>query len=448
MHKLSLLGFLWLAFFGISYAADSAFISIPTCQTRQLITPTTSDSGLNITSTRGEVFCTAKDFKADAAESSRLISELKARLSGRTIQDLRLSAFYFSSPEVARWICVQHYTSDAKLTIFNQTSTGREHLSPEFTAAMESCPIIPRFLEVGCNVFGGDEANDAAANDSETAVCRRGRVNILHTKLVWMRLDNNQVVMAAGSGNFSRSLYANIEDWIVFQRPIGSSLERQLYCIFDTLYENAGVPELAVSYVASLYRGCVSSWGASAGEENIRFSMLPSDDDSYRDTIVKTITSASELTIVPQLLTEPAIINALNQTSAKVRIILDDDYYWALKKQERVGVISYQEALPLATLLAKPGVEVRYLQTNHKGDDAFTNTLHTRLIFAKSQEKAVVITGSPHLKAGSFRLNFENVAVLSDVAMTNSYQSDLDQLWSRGIPEPDMPTQDIPVVRQ
>ncbi|MBY2986681.1 phospholipase D-like domain-containing protein [Rhizobium leguminosarum] len=351
-------------------------------------------------------FCTRDDFPE--SDDLAVLRRLDAAVADRQIKDIRVSAYYYSDVRVARFICSRRFTADAKVTVYRQAGR-RAHVSEPFMSELANCKVSVRFLDIGCDVFAAD------------SVCRSGSVNVLHSKVMLIRGETNWAVTVLSSGNFNKSMFANIEDWVVAVTDVGSKHERQVACIFSTLEELGGVPAIPQGYASGLYSRCIGSWNAGGADNGVELLMMPSGEKFYIDQMVGDIEKASEVIIVSQYLSHDRILNAISKTGASVRVLSDSAWHFVLQSGAPVGVFNVADTSALAVIQQKRTVDQAFLMTNYRGDGGLCNTVHARFVVIRSTSGTTVYTGSAHLRTGSFQLNLEQQMRIQNPELAESY---------------------------
>lgn len=432
----------WLLTLGMccSAAAQTAkpLFSLPNCMAYAFPIALSSESGKVVTGPKGGRFCTSADFSSPLSERSEVLRALKGATSGRTVSAVITSSYLYAEPGFAEWLCSLNYAADAGITLLAQrTSDGSGRVSQAFSDAMASCTVAPRFIYFGCDVF------DAESLTAGSGACSRGRVNILHLKSAYLTFTDGTVAVLLGSGNFNRSLYANMEDWILYTGPMASSLSAAVICTARSVQTGSG-KNVDADSMAEEARRCISTWPAMPPVNGFTLEFAPTQGAAFHQRLLAAIETADAIDVAAQALEDPDLVKALlDNKAATVRVIADDDWYWALRKRADYYTASYEK---LKWVQQLPKASVRFLQTNHANVGGVGNTLHTRMIAVTKAGTRTVFTGSAHFRPGSLTRNVEHLLTVTDPSATQLYRDFLDALWNSGVSWEDMPLVDVPVV--
>lgn len=416
----------------VAYPAEvDVVFTNPNCQAKDYLVVTTDMKGDAVSQTSGHYYCDSADFSDWDFSESPLARRLSSSLIGETVSEVSLVDYYLTEPSFARWICELDFTSDAIISIYYQHTTDSiGHMSREFAEGLAACSREVRFFDAGCDRF------------SDGNKCKGGNLNIIHATVFAISTVSGRHVALLGSGNINKSLYANLEDWIVIDSSDVMTVDYRYKCIFQALDRIVGLRYPPLQYFRTAYRECVSSWGAGNAPGLLRFAVLPEDEDWLRQQLREAIEKASEIDIAVQFLTDPEIIEALKSSDATIRVVLDDDYYWGLIGSS-FGVVSKEEAVLIQGLLARDNVDYRFLITNHHGESGLTNTNHLRFIRTRGHRSAV-FTGSAHLRAGSLANNLEVQLIIEHTSTLEKYDAVFHSLFLAGLVRERMLAADVP----
>ncbi|WFU56832.1 phospholipase D-like domain-containing protein [Bradyrhizobium pachyrhizi] len=419
-----------------SIHSDVVFTN-PHCSTKRYLVETTDRTADVMTGPTGGYYCSSADFLNWHFETSDLGKTIDKMIGERKISRVALSDYYYSEKSFVDWLCSRSFTDEATIRVYYQHTTDeRGHLAADFAQSMASCRKRVEFFAVGCDVF------------AENNKCNGGNVNILHSKVIEFELDNGVSVAVFGSGNLNKALYANIEDWVILASRDKAGFSFRYNCLFRTLDEVTGLRYAPIAFFSTTYRRCTSSWdgGELDAAPGVRFGILPADSDWFRSKLTKQIAQAAEIMISAQFLSDPAVVAALEASTSRIRVVLDDDFYWTLETKTPTGVVSLEDTTALEPLLRRPNVEVRYVMTNHHNLSGPGNTNHLRLIILRGQEASgnSVFTGSAHLRKGSLDQNIEMQLILDEPHLFERYVKFFEDLYERASTPARMPILDIP----
>jgi phosphatidylserine/phosphatidylglycerophosphate/cardiolipin synthase-like enzyme len=123
-----------------------------------------------------------------------------------------------------------------------------------------------------------------------------------------------------------------------------------------------------------------------------------------------------------------------------VRLIADDDMYWAGKGQQVGDNMSFEYYNTVS--LTNRGAEVKWMETNHE-----LHLLHHNkfLVFDMGGEQAdAVWCGAGNLTGTGFTKNWENFYYVTIPEIVDAYKAQYDHMWNDlATASGDMPTENI-----
>lgn len=388
----------------------------------------------------GNVYCDGTRKYQTSTIKSELMTRLEKALAGKQINGIDIAAYYIDDADFAEWVCGLPFIEGAMIRIFYQTwFSGQPHVSNDFYGALKSCKASVVFIPVGCDLFDQGSA--------EATLGRKcmGKVSIMHAKIGRFVLEEGDTVVFTGSGNLNKSLYTNIDDWLIHELPVKDSQARRFECIFSSLLAHSTHDPLSSTESKKAFENCVESITSSADDQGLSMTLTPFAGIEYFNKIVENLEQAEEVMIASQFLDDRRVVAAIQKNSTgKFRIVLDDDNYWAQRNGTDTGYANGSRAQLLSALAPKANVEIRFSQTNHHGSAIERNMLHTRIVIVRRSGIYTVHAGSAHLRQNSFIRNLEVQYEINAPSLTESYRAFFESLWARSLQYRDMPLLDVP----
>ena len=423
----------------LSAAGLMPLLHAPECKQYRYPVMVSSESGKHLSGPTGNLFCTGQDFGSPLRDRSSAVAALAVALEGKVIKELVLSSYLYAEPEFGAFVCSQKFDGNAEITVLAQrTGDMAGRVSHDVAVAFNSCAVTPRYIYFGCDVF--DEENQISTGER----CPRGRVNVLHLKSAQFKLTDQTAVVLLGSGNFNRSLYANVEDWTLYSGVVGDPFLVQAECAAKAIVSSSGMGA-STQVIKDHMDSCLSSWPTKeAALSGYRLEFAPLQGDAFRTRLIDALSTGDAIDIAAQAFEDPQLVAAaLGNKAATIRIIADDDWYWALRAKAPMHTANYEKLKWVEKL---PKDAVRYLLTNHSKAGGVGSTMHTRIVSVTKSGVRTIFTGSAHFRQGSLTGNIEHLLTITEPSITSKYSAFLDDLWKRAVPWQDMPLVDPPIV--
>lgn len=406
----------------------------PDCSNKPYIVAVTDSNGSPLPYPPGGLYCNENDFDAWDFSKSNYAAKIDELIGGEQVQNIYLANYFYSDISFANWLCD---ISDAAVNIYlyyQSSGSTYDHISKDFADSLGRCDGTVVFREIGCDIF--EEQNRCG-----------GGANILHAKVSLFEMSNGELVVFSGSGNANKSFYANLEDWQIWRTSHREGVGIRIRCLFDVLEEISGLRIVPIGFFERVNKQCLSSRNLELSERtpNIKIATLPSDSDWYRQEIIRAINSADRVLVTSQFLDDPEIVGAILEKIGSVTMVMDDDWYWALKGITSSEIIGQSDVANFETAFLNGDLNISFLLTNHHSEARLKNTNHLRYLVTQSAGGApVVFTGGAHLKEGSINLNIEIQYVLSDPETVSGYLEHFSRLEARSLKADQMPIFDAP----
>ena len=433
-----------LAFYRIDpVSADEVVFTLPHCTGYDYPVELSTRDGKFLKGPAGGLYCDAS--KIDVSDGYALTQTIDQTLGARIVRSIDLTAYYFRDKRFAEWICSLSSTDDAPINIFHQRwITGVSHVSDEFHDGLQECSARVRFHPIGCDIF--DDAAPSTPDESTSSEhCKLGFVSILHAKIGRFVTTSGETIIFAGSGNINKSLYANVDDWLVFDRDQSDPLAKQFRCMFSTLHEFSGKMNVRVKEFRLEHASCLDGAKETSVSTEPQIILTPYGGTQYFSNVVSAIGEAEIVWIASQFLDDNRIIRALSQRSkGELKILLDDDNYWSMEKRRNVGYAEWDRVKRLWVLKGRPDTQIRYLQTNHHSSGKNMNMLHARIIITSTGGHWRVYSGSAYWRQNSFVFNIEQQVIIEKPELVSRYKTFFERLWKDGLSATQMPFVDVP----
>ena len=317
---------------GLLYArpafADEVVFTLPNCEGYNYPVKLETHGPNLLQAPVGHLYCEAS--KLRTSNNYALTEAIDQALGTRTVVEVDIAAHYFVDESFADWLCSLSWADDGQIRIYHQHwESGVSHVSTEFYRQLRACGTPTQFLPLGCDIFD-DSAAPTSNNSSPSRLCKYGSVNLLHANIGRFLTTNGESIIFTGSGNINKSLYANIDDWLILERSKSEPLSAGVECIFATLKAFTGRINVPVAEFRSKQKSCLETASLTNVRTAPQLILTPLGGTKYFSTVIADIADADSVWIASQFLGgDKRIIDALSQkTQGDVRILLDDDNAW------------------------------------------------------------------------------------------------------------------------
>lgn len=398
--------------------------------------PEATVAGGKVAGPAGALYCTFGTADIENAEN-RVLGRMGDRIQRFLAQspdlvELRLSAAYFESDNVARWLCQQGLARNLPVSVYVQRAQGAlVHLDQRFRNRLDTCFDHVRYIEIGCDVW-----------DPQTgATCPNKQTNTHHIKAMWLR-GTSSSLHVFGTGNFSlQSLVANIEDWTAIETTSVQGRSSRLSCFWPVLDALAARPALTYAEQSGIWSDCLAQADDTPG---IDLYVLPFARNAFRDQLKIMFAQAISISLVAEVLESDYMIDLIEGASGEVTLYLDDAYYYTAKDPMGTSFahVDPANARRIRTLGGLPNVTIRYLQTNHHPETGAHNSVHARVILFETPGGAVSMSGSTQFKDGAWRLNTEQ-QIFFDPQYADMHRDYFQELYKRSVEEGELPKANV-----
>lgn len=249
-------------------------------------------------------------------------------------------------------------------------------------------------------------------------------IGFAHNKLTYIeRTYSEQLQLVISSGNMTSGTILQHENWHFVQLPTRTHFAALHECLWESLVQSG---ETAREFKAAM-NNCRSQIPYSQ-ENGIQSYFIPGDSQAMLMDLEQHMQKAQWIAGASHRFNGQLIKNLLGKMLEKqksVRMIYDDDIYWALKTRKDFGLNQYMEALVVQDLIKK-NMAVKYVQTNHQD-----YLLQHNKFFVWGQEEAMgVFMGAGNFTNSAFTKNFENFYIVTLPEVVQSLKNYHDHLWN------------------
>lgn len=364
------------------------------------------------------IYCTALD---EGKPSTRAFEAMNALLSKAPIQNLAIAYFAIEDERLINSIC----------------------------RAMEVSPTMQLNVIVRSDAFMPPLEKltrcAKAAGAKEPTIFYRGHtskeVRAFHYKILMVEyLAGGDATIVVGSGNLAGGLRGFFDNWNIVTATPQSDFARAHRCLLDQAM--ASNPSTQKALVDSQSKCFGTNKVGTFNDKRVVY-VLPAHANSLLQAISAVTNGADTIDVGMQGVGNKRILNILKRAlnnGSKVRLIVDDDLYWAGQCKCDGKFNSYSEYVNWLAPLIVNGAEVRYMQTNHHYPGQ--NLFHHKVLIARKASGSFVLTGAANFTASAFSTNYENNYIFGG-AVARLYEAWFDDYWAnKATAREDMPRVD------
>ncbi len=387
----------------------------PICREYRYDRAIESVSGKPLEAKPKNVFCRRGDAQASAERPDSPQTRLIQWIRDPEIQEIFMASLSLSNSAIKRELCQAVVERGVKLAfVLDQTS--------DLSEAQELLSCRSRL--------------DGSSPRMITRGHQRG-IGYAHVKLfIFSSASSEATKIVFGSGNVTSGVVLHHENWNFIRASTGSHFVQSHLCLREALTDHAQNKAAFNAFMSA----CRASIQAPQ-ESDIQAYFVPLDGRSATDTLSRLVQQARTVLLAAHRFSFSRLRSDLankltSDPSAMVRVVADDDLYWAGTTGEAIGPNQPSEYRALRQLM-NLGAQARYLETNHA-----EHLLHHNK-FAVFDERTV-FTGAGNFTGTAFSENLENFYVTTIPAVVRAYHVQYEHLWNTLATRPgDMPRENV-----
>lgn len=376
-----------------------------------------SVSGKQLTQKPKDVFCTSNDSPASAARPESPMTKLLSWINDPKTKEIFFTYLSFSNSTVQKALCTAITQRNVKVTFVLDSSSDTAK-ADMLLACQPSDPSKKPRMEKRGHTSG---------------------IGYAHNKMFLVNPGADTVKIAFSSGNMSSGVTLHHENWHFITLPSDTYFAQAHICMMKA--------ELDAYQSKNEYRASIESCIAATGlkeERDVKSFMVPADRGRASKQLVAAIKAARGVDIAAHRFSYSAMVGALksmlDSQGIPVRIVADDDMYWA-GQGEAVGDNMSFEFYNVKSLTNR-GAEVKWMETNHDQHLLHHNKF---LVFDMGgQDKDAVWCGAGNLTGTGFTTNWENYYYITIPEVVDAYKDQYEHMWKDlATDEGDLPESNI-----
>lgn len=371
----------------------------PLCEEYRYEEPIKSASGGTLIAKPKNAYCKPSDFVASATRPESPQYKLIQWIRDPSTREIFFAYLSFSNSGVAKELCAAISERNVKVRFIIDDTSEREKADQIMACRPKS----------------------GKSEDAPELHIRghQGGLGYAHNKLFMVNPRSKLLKIVFSSGNLSSGVALHHENWHFITVDAGTYFGHSHLCLMDGMLRHGKSLDDYRAYI----RHCRSETGAEP-ESDIQAFFIPGDGDAATRAMTRGIQGSSRVWIGAHRFSYgkmlSALSNKLGSGNVDMRIIVDDDVYWAGMTGDAVGPNEPWEYENVASL-AKEGAQVKYMETNHGA-----NLLHHNkfLIFDRA-----VFAGAGNLTGTAFTENFENFYFITIPDVVARFQKQYLRMW-------------------
>lgn len=389
-------------FSGLSFGASitesdfykyDVFFTNPICQQYDYSEVVYSNDGTLLNSKPKNVYCKQgdKNFNLEREDSPNY--NLRKLINNSDVNKIFLTYLSFSDQSVTEALCSAIEQRNLDVTIIVDSKNESRASAMAKVEKISKCRAKESALEEG------------ELSNIPTVMTRGniGGLGYAHNKIIIANFKSQprKSTIVFSSGNMSSGTVLHHENWHFLTMDTSSFFYQIHQCIKEGMLNHASKKSLFKKFISQC-RGAIES----EPESDIQVYIVPSDGVEAMNNLTSSMEKAKSIDVAVHRLTHKSFIAGLvkHSSAKKVRLIVDDDIYWAGKLKKNIGSSMPSEAGGMNKIRIA-GAQIGYMETNESSRLLHHNKF---VIFNNADGTGSVHTGAGNFTHAAFSKNFEN----------------------------------------
>jgi len=395
------------------------FFTNPICKAYPYAETTYANDGTVLRSKPANVYCKRGDKKSNYERVDSPNFNLRKLINNKDVSSLFLTYLSFSDSKVTKAVCEAIKKRNVAVTLIidskNNTSERRAQ------GAMGKFDEISKCRPLKSALKPGEKANIPNTMTRGNI----GGLGYAHNKIIIAKFKSKptKTTIVFSSGNMSSGTILHHENW----HFLTTSTETHFYEVHQCIKKGMIDFGSSKSIFKKFIEKCRSAIQAKE-ESDIRVYIVPSDGKRAMDNLVANMKKAKSIDVAVHRLTHPDFINGMMNEAKKkdVRLLVDDDVYWAGVTGANVGSSMPNESSNM-NRVRRSGAEVRYMETNEAGRLLHHNKF---VVFNFGEGKGAVHTGAGNFTKAAFTKNFENYYFITIPDVVQQFKDQFNKMFN------------------
>ncbi len=363
----------------------------------------TTAAGERLLSKPENVYCTRADAAASGARAESPQNKLITWIDDPSTEEVFLAYFSMSNAPVTEALCRAIEERDVKVTIVLDQGSDRARAEQVMACAPKSGDPerAPQLL-----LRGGE-----------------GNIALQHDKIFILDPHGTNPRIVFSSGNMSSGTVLHHENWHFVQLPAETHFAQAHGCLIQGLTDHT----TSKTEFSSFMKSCRAAIEAKE-ERDLKVFFIPGEGDRAFQFMQKGLKAAERIDVAAHRFTYKGLVSNLKKRldagGAEVRLVVDDDLWWA-GKGDQVGGNDMNEWNIVSDLTGR-GLDVGYMQTNH-GEGLLHHNKFIVMDMPDGQAD-VVFAGSGNFTGSAFSGNLENFYWTTIPAIVERFHAQYEHL--------------------
>jgi hypothetical protein len=376
-----------------------------------------SNGGKELTEKPQNVYCTPSDGAASADRDSSPQKKLIEWIRDEETKEIFFAYLSFSNRVVAGELCKAIQERNVKVTMVLDRET-------DLNAAKSVLDCKPG-------------SGDPAAKPRLELRGHDATIGFAHNKVFMVNPRSDRPRIVFSSGNLSSGVVLHHENWHFLRVPARTHFAKAHVCLMDGMLDHFRTKDEYKTFIKT----CRDA--SPLGEESdLKTFFVPGDGNRASAAVRDGIRTSSFIGINAHRFSFKLIRTELEDRLSgpnppRVQLTVDDDIWWAGHGNDTVP--NTRDEFEMLEPLVKAGVDVRYLETNHRNGLLH----HNKFMVFEGAQGTSIFAGAGNFTGTAFTDNFENFYVISVPHIVEAMKEQQQHLFGLGTAEEDLPAEDI-----
>jgi phosphatidylserine/phosphatidylglycerophosphate/cardiolipin synthase-like enzyme len=377
----------------------------PICKEYKYNSPVYSNSGERLSGKPKDVYCKLSDMKTSALRENSPQFRLIEWIRAASTKEIFMAYLTFSNNAIAAELC-NALKRGVKVTMVLDNGAGGDDGEPtsnQLAEGLRNCAKGENPGELSLNYRGNE-----------------GGIGFAHNKLLAINPNDEKVFkMVFSSGNMSSGTSIHHENWNFITTSQGSYFSQAHKCLIKGMI-GYGKNKSEFTQFMNACRNEIKT----QEESDIKSFFVPADGLKAFQALETAASRSSGLDIIAHRFSGKFITLAKTQVSKnkKVRLITDDDMYWAYKTKTDTCRNTVGEATAVMSLYKE--VDLKFMQTNQSQE----LLQHNKFIIFNGNKPALW-TGAGNLTTAAFQKNYENFYLITIPEVVETFKKQYSKFW-------------------
>jgi len=396
----------------------------PICEAYEYKNPLETESGNLVYSKPANVFCKRSDSEASVARESSPHNRLVHWIEDKDTKEIFFAYLSFSNEDIYGKLCAAVAERGVKVSFVLDSGAAGDSSKLKRAEQLKKC--------------------ETPEGDHPVYYLRGGKKGLgyAHNKIFVINPSSeNKIKIAFGSGNLSSGTSLHHENWHFISGSAGSYFAKSHICLIKGMIDSGDSKKSFEKFMSA----CRENIDVDP-ESSIQAFFVPGQGDEAMSLIENQIAKSSKIYMAAHRFSANRLIMALTKKlkeagDPEVRLVADDDLYWAGKLRKTFNSNTTLEHRRMKSL-ENLGMESRFLQTNHWGK--FLHHNKYLIFFDKNGEPTGVFTGAGNLTNAAFTKNYENFYFITNKKAVSIFVKQYEHVWADlATARKDMPVKDV-----